>query len=442
MSQRSRRLSTSVLFCLCAALQGCYATGGEDDTSGAGGPGPGGKADLPNEGFYEREHDGVGYAAIADLFRNAGFDVTTDLTKLTTIWPVKEAESAVFTRYGTPIRLGSWSPYAYFHTAFDIYRAHPESTSDEILAPVSGTAIVTDWYGEGGAPSDDYQGVVSIWDPESHVIVQVMHVKAADVIRDAPVGASGLRSVEVKQGDVIGTLANTLSWLAPEHQNRLRHAHTDFIDAGRMLILNPAELLPYKDARAPEVLSVYALGSDAVRHDGIVTDKLDIVVQVADRDDLGERNFEAGSMAYEVVDDAGNVLRASERCYFEHLWEDIQALRGGWSNSPRVPSLSLLDFGSGRDEVTGGWTDSDNDNPGRTFRYALTQFAVNDAGRCGVVPDSEGFIEVPDATASVEVRVRVWDQNNNETSETVRLERVVVGTEDAGAAPQPDAGTP
>ncbi len=151
---------------------------------------------------------------------------------------------------------------------------------------------------------------------------------------------------------------------------------------------------------------VYVLDDRARKQDRLVPGKVDIVLEAHDRDDDTDHNFELGSIAFQISDVHGEVLRSSPRCFFEHLYDDASA-----SSSP---ALKLLDFGNARHQIERGeWFLSDIDDRERTFRYALTQFHVDQDGRCQVYDDPDGYLQVPDEGGSLLVRAKLWDHSGN-----------------------------
>jgi hypothetical protein len=374
------------------------------ESNGSGG---GGKADLPNDMMFEREHDGGGYATIARWYGARGHDLTFAPERLVVDWPMAMEETALLNRFGTPIL---WTGYGYFHTALDVYRMTNEQ-SDAIVAPVAGLAMPFDWWGTPGAAGWDYSSVIAIWDPESHVIAQLMHVAPAEKLRGIT------EPVAVERGEIVGALAAGLDSIEEGSRERLRHAHTDLVDGGRLVALNPAKLLPYRDGVAPSVVGAYLLDADAARQDRLVSGRLDVVLEVFDRDDDSARNFEAESIAYEIVDDQGRLLRAAPRCRFEHLFESV-------AEPYPFRALQLLDFGNARHQIgRGAWPSADVDDRERTFRYALTQFFVTPEGRCDVALDADGFIDVADDVTWIEIHASVFDPSDNETPVVTRLSR-------------------
>ncbi len=365
-----------------------------------------GKFDLPNGALYEGPHDGSGYAAIAAFFAAKGFDLTADPTKLALGWPTREAQTAALNRFGTPILLAG---RGYFHTALDVMRTLPTESPD-VLAPVSGTAFMFDWYGRVGYHGNPYAGVVGIWDPLSKTVTQLMHVEpSADLL------AAGQNSIEVTKGQLIGTLA-----LVPLADTAIgeyfRHTHVDIVDGKANRALDPSRYLPYQDHVPPVAKEVYFLDATAQKSTKLSTGKLDVVVELSDRDDFSERNFEVAAISYTITLD-GVVVATSPRCELDHLIDRIGP------DSYSTGTLSLLDLGNAAAQVgIGKWPQSDIDNRDRTFRYALTQLAVVDR-RCTVRPDAEGFVEVPDTAGVMTVRVTAWDRTNNQVTTRRTLRR-------------------
>ncbi|MGE0547821.1 MAG: hypothetical protein AB7O24_15840 [Kofleriaceae bacterium] len=366
---------------------------------------PDGKADLPNSSFNEGPHDGRGYAAIARWLANAGYSLQVDLTQLDLVWPLASGQSSALNRFGTPIQI---SGRGYFHTALDVIRS-ATTDSAEVRAPVTGTAFVFDWYGARGYNTDPYSTVLAIWDPASHVIVQLMHVEPS-----ASLIAAGMQPVEVTRGEVIGTLA-----LGPvgtaQVQEYFRHTHVDIVDGEHMIALDPSRYLPYQDTVAPVQGEVYVLDSSAAKHTSLRTGPLDVIVELSDRDDTSARNFEVTAISYEILLD-GQLIKSSPRCELGHLIDKI--------GTPYVTyALRLIDFGNAAGQITGDWPNADIGNPDRTFRYALTQFAVHPSGRCMVGEDADGFVDVPATADAMTVRVTAWDHNDNATTTETTLAR-------------------
>ncbi|MDQ3366872.1 MAG: hypothetical protein M3680_15725 [Myxococcota bacterium] len=369
-------------------------------------PSPDGKFDLPNGALYEGPHDGTGYAAVASFFANQGFDLTADVSQLQLAWPTRQAQTAALNRFGTPILLAG---RGYFHTALDVMRPAPTDNPD-VLAPVSGTAFVFDWYGSVGYHGNPYAAVVAIWDPRSKTVTQLMHVEPA-----AELLAVGQGPLEVTQGQRIGTLA-LVPLNDPTLAEGFRHTHVDIVDGKAGRALDPSRHLPYQDHVAPVAGELYLLDAAARKSAKLSTGKLDVVVQLSDRDDHSARNFEVAAISYTISLD-GVAVATSPRCELDHLIEKIGPV------SYATGTLSLLDLGNASAQVgIGGWPQSDIDNRDRTFRYALTQFSVVDR-RCVVRPDADGYIDVPATAGVMTVRVTAWDRNGNATTTRRTLRR-------------------
>lgn len=365
-----------------------------------------GKADLPNFDHFDREQDISPYQVIAGFFAERGLDMTPRPERLTAAWPINEGKTAVLNRFGTPILLGE---LGYFHTALDVFRSSTQ-VSDVVVAPVTGTAAVFDWDGMPVKPMADYMTVVAIWDPESHLVFQLMHVKP-----DAYLLAGD--TVEVTRGEKIGVLAaDMVAILSTEKGDRLRHAHVSVVDGAAMRALDPAELVPYVDTVAPAAVAFYALDGQAKRQDKLVSGKLDLVLEVFDRDDDSDRNFEVARVAYELRDQSGQVLQSLPACRLADVFGRI-----GHAETARA--VQLLDFGNAaHQQGRGDWPESDIDDRQRTFRYALTQLAVAD-GVCDVVSDADGFVDIADDVTSIELSATLWDSRGNMTAVTKTLAR-------------------
>ena len=358
-----------------------------------------GKADLPNSAFTPAYLDTSGYLAIAQQFQLAGYDVTPTAAQRAFDWPLEPADQAtVLNRAGTPIRLAR---RVYEHTGFDIIR-HDAAASTEVFAPVGGIAEVTDWNGQqqlfGG-----YQSVVSIWDPETHLIVQLMHVEAApELPRD--------RLFTIERGQRLGVLG------AIEIRGG-QHTHVNVVDASARRLVDPALLFPtYLDTTAPVIEGVYLLDEAAASHRTLTTGALDVVVEVSDRDDRSPRNLEPARIAYVARAQDGTVLGQVGGCALADAFADLE-LAGLTS------AIRLLDFGNAAAQVGGFWPSSDLGNPDRTFRYAVTNLRL-DGDRCAVTADDRlGAIVVTDEVTSVQLSIDVWDAHGNHTAVTRTLTR-------------------
>jgi hypothetical protein len=177
----------------------------------------------------------------------------------------------------------------------------------------------------------------------------------------------------------------------------------------------------YKDTVPPTASGVYLLDESGKRRDTLSSGRLDVVVDAFDRDDDSKRNLEVTSIAFDIADDAGHTLLAQPRC---RLADIIDSLAVPYSTH----ALQLMDFEGARAQVNGAWPFSDSGNPSRHFRYALTQLAVKD-GRCTVLDDADGFLDVPDATSRVVVHVTLWDSHDNVTDERLTLARDPASTD-------------
>lgn len=356
-------------------------------------PSPDGKFDLPNGAVWDRPYDGAGYAKVVEVFKTKGFDLAADPKLLQAGW-VTPAASAALNRFGTPILLGA---YGYIHTALDVMRPAVTESID-VLAPVSGTAFMFDWYGNVGWHGNAYAGVVGIWDPQSKLVFQLMHVEPA-----MELAMAGQNSIEVTKGQVIGKLA--LPPISGEHAELFRHTHVDIVDGATMRALDPSRYLPYEDHVAPVFGEIYTLDATAKKSNKLATGKLDVVIEASDRDDHSGRNFEVNAISYSIFID-GVLALNSPRCELDHLYERVT------TENYSSGVLRLIDFGNAAGQVDGKWPSSDLGNVDRTFRYALTQLAVVD-GRCTVKADADGFVEIPETAKSITVRVTAWDPANN-----------------------------
>jgi hypothetical protein len=140
------------------------------------------------------------------------------------------------------------------------------------------------------------------------------------------------------------------------------------------------------------------------------------------------------AIAFELVDDTGTVLRELGRCDIDDLYADA-------SEPYRLRTLQLLDFGNAQGQLDNSWPSSDIGNRERTFRYGLTQLTLDEQGQCDALTDSEGFVDIADATQWIEIRGTMWDVRDNATPFEVRLSRTVVVDPPPDPDPAPDPWT-
>jgi hypothetical protein len=379
-----------------------------------------GKADLPNSAFAARPLDTSGYRAIANLFA-ASYDVKPTGIAPAYDWPLTGSR-AVLNREGTPIRLGS---DVYEHTGLDVIRVS-EMESPVVHAPLDGTAQITDWAGGHTFPNGDYSTVISIWDPATHYIVQLMHVKP-----DPMLPKTGF--FQVTRGQPLGELADI-------GITGGRHTHVNVIDGQQFVLVDPITALPYPDTTQPVIDDIYLLDMNASRPPSLQSGPMDIIVTSHDRDDMSPRNLEVSSIAYTATDQAGNVVGHLDRCQFADAFTKLAA---DWSMASST--IRLIDFGSATGQFSGFWPGSDLGNPDRLFRYAVTNLLADQNGCHVVASDRDGQIMIsPDMTA-LTITVDVWDQRDNHQTKQVTLLRDGSGPGtviDAGvdAAPGLDAG--
>ena len=359
------------------------------------------KADLPNSAFYPRPLDTSGYRAIAQRYVAANMDVTLPQGVVAEYdWPLADSQ-AVLGRQGTPIRLAS---YVYEHTGLDIIR-NDEMESAAVHAPTTGTALITDWWGGESNPQYDYSTVISIWDPDTHHVLQLMHVKP-----DPMLPRSGF--FQVQRGQVIGELADIS---IPGG----RHTHVNVIDAEHFELLDPVRFIPaYPDMTKPVIGEVYLLDEMARKYQTLKDGALDLVVTAHDRDDQSPRNLEVASLAFVAKDQLGNIVGELERC---HLSDAFKKLATDWSVS--TTTIRLIDFGNATGQFSGFWPSSDLGNPARLFRYALTNLKL-DAGQCSVVAnDRDGQLTIAPEVEQLTITIEVWDARDNHETQEITLAR-------------------
>jgi hypothetical protein len=371
---------------------------------------------LPNSAVFETGHDGAVYKAVADFFRNEGRDMRVNLDGFAPQWPLRGTTTTVLNRLGTPVL---YSGFGYYHTAMDVMRSDPTASAD-VLAPHGGRAVVFDWNGRPlTTVTNPYNTLVAIYDPVSHVVTPLMHVKPEAALLRGP--------TEVQRGAVIGKLASApLS--SHTHAARLSHVHVNFIDGENLLILNPVRFFSaYKDATPPTPKGIYVTDENAKVRPDFYSGKFDLVLEAFDKDDESAGQFEVSEIAFSVTDQAGNTVASQPRCQLDHLYESIR-------EQSSFRARELIDFGSASAQITGAWPSSDIDNAARKFRYALTQLEVVD-GTCRVKDDADGYLEVPAEVTKLAVSVTLWDAKGNTATKSFEVAR--------GADPPPpsvDAG--
>lgn len=362
---------------------------------------------LPNANIFDVDHDGATFRLIAEHFEGLGFDMNVDLEQFAPSWPLDDASPSVLNRLGTPIL---FAEFGYYHTGFDAIRSNPEG-DENVLAPHDGLALMFDWAGNRSSDTESpYTAVVAIYDPVSHVVTQIMHLSPTAAI------AQATDPVPVQRGEVIGTLAKPP--IDGPMASALKHVQIAFVDGANKKLLNPAvHFADYADTVAPTASSVYVTDEEgSVRTSDFVTGKLDFVVDAFDRDDHSERNLEVSAIAFTITDQDGNVVASQPKCTLDHLYESLE-------ETASFRAKHLVDFGSAVGQAFGGWPHSDVANPDRTFRYALTQLAVDEEGRCTVLDDEDGYLEVTDEMTQLDISVTLWDAKDNETETAFELVR-------------------
>lgn len=361
---------------------------------------------LPNGSVFEVGHDGTTYRLIAEAFASRGLDMHVDTAAFAPEWPLVDTKTTALNRFGTPIL---FAQYGYYHTGLAVMRTD-SSVSTEVVAPHDGLAMVFDWSGNRiSEVTNPYGTIVAIYDPVSHVVTQLMHVAATSAL------ASATEPVQVTKGSVIGKLAYA-PLPAQADASRLANTSLVFVDGENKKLLNPAALLPgYHDTVAPEAFGVYPTDATGQVLAELASGQLDIVVQAADRDDDSNRNFEVSAIGFTIKDQDGNVLATNAKCALDELYDSI-------ANVSSFRARELVDFGSAAGQVSGGWPNSDVDNPNRTFRYAITNLAT-ESGRCTVRDDASSFLEVGDSITKLDVSVTLWDAKGNESTKSFEIVR-------------------
>jgi hypothetical protein len=371
---------------------------------------------LPNEGFSTPDSSSELYINLIAFFEGTGLDVIPDASHLSLSWPLS-SEKVLLTRFGTPTLLltalggGAAVKMAYFHEALDIRRLN-ETESDEVRAPVSGAATIVYDGDPSGKDVPDYSVSVAIYDPASHLVVSLLHVHPIDSLK-----AGHLKNVQ--KGDLIGHLAPVDS-MKREFEKNFRHTHLSLVDVHHKKLINPLTNFPeYKDTTRPTIKDIYITDEAGHRSDSVRTGALDIVADIFDRDDASKRNFEITSLAFKIADDRGIILKTIQKCDLNVFTEKSLAT----SSSQAINSL--LDLGGAVAQATDTeWVDMKTDaaNPGRSFRYALTNIKTGPSG-CDVTADADGTIAVADDVKYIDVSVTAGDQNGNFSETTKRIER-------------------
>lgn len=381
---------------------------------------------LPNSAIFELGHDGTTSRRIAEAFSSRGYDLAVDVTSFTPGWPLTDTKPSVLNRHGTPML---YAGFGYVHTGLDVVRSD-SSVSKDVVAPHDGLAMVFDWSGNPiNQVNTPYATIVAIYDPTSHVVTQLLHVGAVDALVKAT------EPTQVTKGSVIGKLAP-----APlanvDDALRLANTQVVFIDGANAKLLNPASLLAdYTDTVAPESKRVYVTDETGQVASEFTTGKFDLVVEAADRDDSGKRNFEVSAVAFTVKDQDGTTVSESAKC-------ELDSLYGSIAEGATFKALDVVDFGSAvaAGQVLGAWPKSDIDNPGRTFRYALTNLKVVN-GKCTASPDANAALEVASTVTKLDVSVTLWDAKGNESTSSFEVLRTPAPVEeDAGLEEEVDAG--
>jgi hypothetical protein len=373
---------------------------------------------LPNSQVFDVAHDGPTYKAIAEWFAAKGYDLHVDKTGFAPSWPLLDPKPSALNRMGTPIAFSAGASYGsgadgpiygYFSTGLDVIRSNATAVIDSVSAPHGGDAFAFDWTGQPlAAGQTPYASVVAIHDSVTHIVTILMHVAPTSAI------ATATAPVPVTKGSSIGRLAPAP--LPTPKDATYAHTKVVFFDGENKLILNPAPLFAdYKDTTAPTLSGVY-VGTEAGTYaSSLSTGKLDLVLTAYDRDDNGGRNFELSALAYTLKDQDDNVLRELPKCSLDQVYESA-ATPGSFH------AKDLIDFGTGENQINEAWPGTDVGNGSRTFRYALTNLAVEN-GRCVVKDDASAFLEVAETVKKISVAVTGWDANGKQSDKTLTVSR-------------------
>ncbi len=370
---------------------------------------------LPNQDFTVLDSPSELYMNLIAFFGASELDFDPDPSQLSLTWPLATEHVDLLTRFGTPTLLATVDESnfqaAYFHEALDIRRPNAID-SDEVNAPVSGLATVIYDGDPSGNEVSDYSVGIAIYDPKSHLVINLLHVLPIDSVK-----AGELKSV--KQGDLIGHLTPVES-MKPEFEINYRHTHLAVVDVHNKKLVNPlTHFAQYKDSVPPTAKDVYLLDETGRRMDSLHSGSLDLVANVFDRDDSSQRNFEIGYLAFKVTDDQGLELKSLESCGLNSLTEN--SLDSASSKNIN----SFLDLSGAIEQASEvEWIDLKTDaaNPNRSFRYALTNIKSNQ-GACSVMPDQDGILSIADNVKYIDVFIAIRDQHGNTTTTTKRFER-------------------
>jgi hypothetical protein len=383
-------------------------------------------ASLPNRSFWENDLQEKITVRVErfDPFRDLeAFPAAVDYRLINFAWPLNDKNPTVHRQIGLPqIGFADNHGYADAHEGLDVARTQ-EHGDDRVFAPFDGFVI---GYDQGAGEkllflSDNqieelakkegvsiarvqkayhrqfYEFELAFFDPKSGVLLTYMHVEPNQKILDAR------RPMEIHRGEEVGRLAvETL----PE---RFRHVHIEGIDlVAQRRFQALTGFKSYSDNLPPKLSEMYLLDDDGNRVKQIKDGKFDVEFIVSDTDRIGGVILDLGAIEYDIIVDSGAVLKSVKRC---GLADPYLSFSTNWR-----AVRNLLDLDYQKKFLKNQTGHSSYEMEQKEFAYVLTHLERRrEDGRCYVLNDEDGFIEIKSEYKSIKVIGKVFDYSGNVT---------------------------
>jgi hypothetical protein len=358
------------------------------------------------------DHDFPYYQSLVQRFKGSGLDFTVNVGNIHLLPPL-EGPFNLLSRFGTPTFggidfFGASLAVGYFHGALDFARRQPGQSS-AVRAPVSGlAAVVLDCAPDETKCRENtpaYGTSVVIYDKTSHALVGLLHVKPRPDINSAK------DFVPVKAGEVIGELGALEDSLVPDRPE-FRHTHLMLIDFKNDRLLNPSLLVEgYRDTLPPLISGVRVFDAAGRQGPPKGLGRFDLVVDAYDLDDHSIYHQEVASVVATARDQDGHVLFTLPRCLFDDFYFQSR-------QRPRSP-LFALETASIVNEMKPN--DVNVLRPDLSFGYVITNLKVDATGKCSIVNDDEGFVEIGASVQQIDLDVTAFDHFGNQFQKKVLI---------------------
>ena len=366
--------------------------------------------DLDNKHLIDISHSDPSplYSNILAVFKPHS-DQSNDSKSLNLDWPLKDRPN-LLTRAGTPTYVLfegiSEQGFSFLHEALDIAPFSP-GYNGAVYAPLGGKARLISQNNDNDPDSNHYDVAVAIKVKDMNFVVSILHINPDP-------GLSFDKFVELEAGDIIGKLTPVDSMSNSKDAYDYRHVHLSIFDLDNKAIVNPIRNIKGpKDEIMPVINNVYLLDEDAKISKTLKDGKFDVLVEVWDRDNNNNRNFEVANFTFSINTEFDTLID-ERHCDLEPLVRGLQI----------TDIRNLIDFSAAGGQLYSNWQEikTDANNPNRSFRYAITNMQVSNSS-CLPMKDEDGFIEITPDINQIEVSVKVADYFGNETTKVFIISR-------------------